>query len=73
MSKEELRDILELSHETYNRPDFIADDPVKIPHAFSNREDIEISGFLTALIAWGRRDIIIRSANDLLDRMDPEP
>ncbi|MDP5172577.1 MAG: TIGR02757 family protein [Bacteroidia bacterium] len=73
MSKEELRDILELSHETYNRPDFIADDPVKIPHAFSNREDIEISGFLTALIAWGRRDIIIRSANDLLDRMDREP
>ncbi len=73
ISKEELRQLLEDAHERYNRPDFIEDDPVKIPHEFSRREDIEISGFLTALIAWGRRDLIIRSANGILARMDRAP
>ncbi len=73
MSDSELYELLELCHERYNRPDFISDDPVQIPHQFSLKEDIEISAFLTALIAWGRRDIIIRNAQRLMERLDGSP
>lgn len=73
LSQKELFDLLEDSHERFNRADFIQDDPVGIPHRFDRKEDIEISGFLSALIAWGRRDMIIRSANSLMERMDQAP
>ncbi len=68
-----LFDLLERAHDQFNRPDFIDNDPILIPHLFSRKEDIEIAGFLTALLAWGRRDIIIRSAKDFLARMDMAP
>lgn len=73
LSRKELFDLLEDSHERFNRPDFIEDDPVGIPHRFERKEDIEISGFLAALIAWGRREMIIRSTNSLMERMDHSP
>ncbi len=57
----------------YNTPDFIAPDPISIPHQYSKKEDIEISGLLTATIAWGRRDLVLRSANRLLTLMDHTP
>lgn len=52
---------------------FIEPDPVSIPHQFRKKEDIEISAFLTATIAWGNRKIILKNANDLMNRMDYEP
>ena len=57
----------------YNRPGFIRDDPVSIPHQFEKKEDIEIAGFLAALIAWGRRETIVRNASELIRRMDNTP
>ena len=57
----------------YNNPSFILDDPVSIPHGFINRYDREISGFLTAAIAWGRRDLILRSSRLLVELMDNKP
>lgn len=73
MKSNELREFLEEKYQKYNTPDFISEDPVSVPHQFENKEDIEISGFLTALIAWGRRDIIIRNANRLMEIMGQEP
>ena len=32
--------------EEYNKPAFIKDDPISIPHLFSKKQDIEIAGFL---------------------------
>ena len=57
----------------YNRTDFIQTDPVSIPRQFSGKEDIEISGFLTATIAWGRRPSILKNASALLNLMDNDP
>lgn len=57
----------------YNRSSFIEDDPISIPHLFSNKEDIEISGFLAATIAWGQRPVIIRNARLLMEWMDFAP
>ena len=57
----------------YNTPKFIISDPISIPHQYSRKEDIEISGFLTSVIGWGRRTAIIKSANQLMDLMDNSP
>lgn len=57
----------------YNRPDFIAHDPISIPHSFSKKQDIEIAGFFAALFAWGNRTIIINKSKELMSRMDNAP
>jgi hypothetical protein len=46
---------------------------VQFPHRFSRREDKEIAAFLAATIAWGRRDIILRSAEKLFALLDNSP
>ncbi len=68
-----LKEFLDEKERKYNHHDFIKGDPISIPHRFSRKEDIEISGFLTALISWGRRDLIIQSASRLMDLMDQQP
>ncbi len=69
----EMKQFLEEKHLQYNTPSFISSDPVSIPHRFTTRADREISGFLAASIAWGRRDLILRSAGILLEAMDNAP
>lgn len=71
--KEELKEFLDEKVEKYNRPDFIEHDPISIPHLFTNKEDIEISGFLAATIAWGNRTMILRNANRMMAYMDDSP
>lgn len=70
---EALRGLLDEAYDRYNQPDFIEEDPISIPHQFRQKEDIEISGFLTALIAWGKRVMIMRNAQGLVERMDLAP
>jgi hypothetical protein len=45
----EIKQFLEEKYLQYNNPSFIPFDPVSIPHSFTHRHDIEISGFLFAL------------------------
>ncbi|MEL6252788.1 MAG: TIGR02757 family protein [Bacteroidota bacterium] len=73
IAPEDLKSFLDQQYERYNTPDFITEDPISIPHQFCKKEDIEISGFFSALIAWGRRDIIIRNARKLMERMEWAP
>jgi uncharacterized protein (TIGR02757 family) len=40
---------------------------------FKSREDIEISGFLSATIAWGNRKSIVQNARKLIALMDHSP
>lgn len=68
-----LRDFLNKKAEQYNRPDFIKDDPISIPHLFSKKQDIEIAGFFAALFAWGNRTIIINKSKELMQLMDNAP
>ena len=59
--------------EQYSTREYIALDPVSIPHLFTKKEDIEISGFLAATIAWGQRPTIIKNAKQLLQWMENSP
>ena len=69
----DMKEFLDEKHDLYNNTSFIEKDPVSIPHSFDSTHDIEISGFLTATISWGRRDLILRSANMLMSKMDESP
>lgn len=69
----EMKQFLDEKYLQYNTPAFIDCDPVSIPHTFSSLHDREISGFLTATIAWGRRDLILRSARLLMKLLEEEP
>lgn len=57
----------------YNRPSFIAGDPISIPHQFTLKQDIEIAGLFAAILAWGHRTAIINNCNKLLQWMDQAP
>ena len=59
LNKAELKEFLDEKVDKYNRPDFIEHDPISIPHRYTGKEDIEISGFLAATIAWGNRTMIL--------------
>lgn len=71
--KEELKDFLNLKVNEFNSPSFIENDPILIPHQFSLKQDIEISGFLAASIAWGQRVTIIKNAKKIISFMDDAP
>lgn len=57
----------------YNQFFFIETDPIQIPKNFSGKENIEIAAFLTATIAWGNRQSIIKNATKLMELLDNEP
>ena len=73
MNFEALKSFLDEKVRQYENPNFIADDPIQIPHLFSKKQDIEIAGFLTAVIAWGRRETILKSASNLMKLMGQDP
>nr|WP_299381968.1 TIGR02757 family protein [Allomuricauda sp.] len=73
MRRAELKDFLDSKVLQYEHPSFLQDDPLQIPHCFSKKEDIEISGFLTATIAWGNRKSIINNASKLMELLENAP
>lgn len=69
----DLQAYLEAGVERFNRPSFIEDDPIGIPHRFSRLQDIEIMAFWVAMLAWGQRKTIISKAEELIGLMDGAP
>ncbi len=73
MNSTDIKGLLEELHDRFNRVDFIENDPISIPHSFTKKEDIEIAGYLSAILAWGKRSQIILKANSLMELMDNAP
>ena len=71
--KQELKDFLDSKVIQYNNPKFNESDPIQVPHQFFKKEDIEISAFLTATIAWGNRKSIIKNAKRMMELLDNAP
>lgn len=70
---EDIRELLDSEAKRINNVSFIGSDPVQFPRRFSRLQDIEISGLLSAIIAWGNRKMICRDADRMLSLMDNEP
>ncbi|RDK85398.1 TIGR02757 family protein [Marinirhabdus gelatinilytica] len=73
MNKKQLKEFLDAKVLQYNTPEFIESDPIQIPHQYNKKEDIEISGFLTATIAWGNRKSILNNSKKLMHLLDNAP
>lgn len=72
-SQNDLKNFLDKKVIQFNNLSFIPEDPVSIPHLFSNKQDIEIAGFFAAIFAWGIRKTIINKCKLLLQLMDNAP
>lgn len=68
-----VQNLLDSKYAFFNHPRFIEHDPIQIPHAFSQQQDIEIMGFWVAMLAWGQRKTIISKANELIQLFDGAP
>ena len=73
INKNELKDFLEAKVIQYNTIDFIAPDPISVPHRYTLKEDIEIAGFLASTIAWGNRTMITKNGHRMMDLMGNSP
>ena len=49
----------------YNQPDFIPNDPISIPRRYNKPQDIEITGFVAAMLACGQRKTIINKCKKI--------
>ncbi|TVZ14130.1 TIGR02757 family protein [Maribacter sp. MAR_2009_72] len=73
MNKADLKEFMDEKVIAYNNKLFLDTDPIQIPHMFTIKEDIEISAFLTATIAWGNRKSIINNSHKLMELMGQSP
>ena len=73
MDFQELKLFLDEKVDQYNNPNFIETDPVSIPHQFQKKQDIEVSGFFSSIIAWGNRKMILKNASKLMFIMGNSP
>jgi len=56
-----------------NVPEFLDRDPLKFPHKFKKNKDREIAAFLVSAIAWGNRNMILKSAEKIFGFLGNEP
>ena len=73
MAPDDARALLDPLVDRYERPAFIDDDPVSVVWAFDDPADQEIIGLYAALLAWGRRSVILAKLAELVERMDGQP
>ena len=72
MVEDTIRQLLEWA-ETYHCAGFIPHDPVQFPHRYLQKQDIEISGLLTAVMSFGNRRQILKKADELHGLMGESP
>lgn len=69
----DIKELLDSEALRINNPMFIDSDPVQFPRRFDKLQDIEITAFLSAIIAWGKRTMICRNIERMLSLMDYDP
>ena len=57
----------------YHCAGFIQNDPIQFPHRYERKQDIEISGLLTAIMSFGNRKQILKKAEELHRLMGVSP
>lgn len=72
-SKVQIRDVLERLYGKYNHRTFIKPDPLQFVYRYSDPADMEIAGFLSAGLAYGRVQQIEKSLTELFGRMGESP
>ena len=69
----DLKNLLDHLYHENNRLEFITHDPVQFPHRYKSGPDREVAAILAATIAWGRRDLILKSAEKMFALLGKSP
>jgi uncharacterized protein (TIGR02757 family) len=73
MIAEDAKAVLDEYSAKINVTEFIDSDPVKFVHNYRLLQDIEVVGILSAINAWGRRDMILRDIDRILNIVGTSP
>ncbi len=77
LPRKQLASFLDALVREYKTPAFIPDDPISIPHRFIEKgcslQEVEMVAFITTLLSYGRRDLIIKTVNTVFERMENDP
>jgi uncharacterized protein (TIGR02757 family) len=73
LSKIELKQYLDEKAAQYESAEFLETDPLGVVHRAESKQDKEILGLLTALIAWGNRKSIINNAEKIFEILEDQP
>lgn len=68
-----MKEFLDRLVKKYETKDFIKDDPIRFPHRYIAKNDVEISALISALFAFGKREAFIQKLDFLFDVMQNEP
>ena len=60
-----MKKLLDSLAQKYETPEFIKNDPIQIPHRYKEKNDIEISAFISSLFAFGKREQFIKKLDCL--------
>ena len=67
------KDELDYLVKTYEVRTFTNDDPSQFLRKYKNENDIEITSFIAALFAFGKREAFIQKLNEIFDKMGNSP
>ena len=73
MNAESVRQVLEELYRRLNRPELVHPDPLEFLYAFENPLDREIVALTASSLAYGRVAQILKSVNEVLERLDGAP
>ncbi len=77
LPRKHLKSFLDALVAEYKTPAFIAEDPISVPHRFidagCSHAEAEMVAFITTLLSYGRRDLIIKTVNNVFERMGKDP
>ena len=65
--EKELKTLLRKLAAEYETKDFINDDPVRFVHAYADKQDMEIVGFIASWLAYGNRKVIVSTIQALIN------
>ena len=66
----ELKTLLRKLAAEYETKDFINDDPVRFAHAYADKQDMDIVGFISSWLAYGNRKVIVSTIQALINEMN---
>ncbi len=69
----DIKQALEKLYRKYNRWKLIKPDPLQFVYQYAKKADMEITGILAAVLAYGRVEQIEKSVTELLSRMGNSP
>lgn len=71
--RKKIKDLILQSYQQYHTTDFISTDPLSVVHRFKSTIDLEVVALFSALLSYGRVQLIIKAIEEILLICDNQP